>query len=63
MVLTSHLISYIHHLFNQYDTLQEVRVWEEPVTIPTYGVGQPEKNPTFLEKCVSGRSGNTILHP
>ncbi|MBC7570082.1 MAG: DUF5107 domain-containing protein [Spirosoma sp.] len=42
--------------------LQEVRVWEEPVTIPTYGVGQPEKNPMFLEKRVyQGSSG--VVYP
>ena len=27
-------------------------VWQERVMIPTYGVGQPEKNPMFLEKRV-----------
>ena len=42
--------------------VQEVRVWEEPVTIPTYGVGQPEKNPMFLEKRVyQGSSG--VVYP
>ena len=42
--------------------LQEVRVWEESVTIPTYGVGQPEKNPMFLEKRVyQGSSG--VVYP
>ncbi len=30
----------------------QVRVWEEDVTIPTYGIGQPDKNPMFLEKRV-----------
>ena len=43
-------------------TSQEVRVWEEPVTIPTYGVGKPEKNPMFLEKRVyQGSSG--VVYP
>ena len=38
--------------------LQEVRIWEESITIPTYGVGKPEKNPMFLEKRVyQGSSG------
>ena len=35
-----------------------VRVWEEKVIIPTYGVGTPNKNPMFLEKRVyQGSSG------
>ncbi len=43
-------------------TAQKVRVWEEPVTIPTYGVGKPEKNPMFLEKRVyQGSSG--VVYP
>jgi tetratricopeptide (TPR) repeat protein len=43
-------------------TSQEVRVWQEPVTIPTYGVGTPEKNPMFLEKRVyQGSSG--VVYP
>ena len=42
--------------------LQEVNVWEEQVTIPTYGVGAPEKNPMFLEKRVyQGSSG--VVYP
>ncbi len=42
--------------------LQEVRVWEEAVTIPTYGIGMPEKNPMFLEKRVyQGSSG--VVYP
>ncbi|CAN5209849.1 DUF5107 domain-containing protein [soil metagenome] len=42
--------------------LQEVSVWEEEVTIPTYGVGAPEKNPMFLEKRVyQGSSG--VVYP
>src|SRR5438874_10476825 len=36
----------------------EVRVWEEAVVIPTYGVGEPDRNPMFLEKRVyQGSSG------
>lgn len=35
-----------------------VRVWQEDVVIPTYGVGKPEKNPMFLERRVyQGSSG------
>jgi tetratricopeptide (TPR) repeat protein len=42
--------------------LQEVRVWEEEVVIPTYGIGMPEKNPMFLEKRVyQGSSG--VVYP
>lgn len=35
-----------------------VKAWKERVTIPTYEVGEPEKNPVFLEKRVyQGSSG------
>jgi len=41
-----------------------VLVWEEQVTIPTYGIGEPEKNPMFLEKRVyQGSSGVVYPHP
>jgi tetratricopeptide (TPR) repeat protein len=41
-----------------------VNVWEETVTIPTYGLGKPEKNPIFLEKRVyQGSSGVVYPHP
>jgi tetratricopeptide (TPR) repeat protein len=41
-----------------------VRVWEENVTIPTYGTGKPEKNPIFLENRVyQGSSGVVYPHP
>ena len=30
----------------------DVKVWKEKVKIPTYGVGNPDKNPMFLEKRV-----------
>jgi tetratricopeptide (TPR) repeat protein len=41
-----------------------VRVWEETVDIPTYGVGEPNKNPMFLEKRVyQGSSGRVYPHP
>ena len=41
-----------------------VKVWEEEVVIPTYGVGKPEKNPIFLEKRVyQGSSGVVYPHP
>ncbi len=38
--------------------MEEARVWEEEVVIPTYEVGKPDKNPMFLEKRVyQGSSG------
>ena len=41
-----------------------VRIWEEDVTLPTYGVGAPDKNPMFLEKRVyQGSSGKVYPYP
>lgn len=41
-----------------------VKVWEEARDIPTYGVGEPDKNPMFLEKRVyQGSSGRVYPHP
>ena len=41
-----------------------VKAWVEKVTIPTYGTGEPEKNPMFLEKRVyQGSSGVVYPHP
>ncbi len=41
-----------------------VRAWREQVTIPTYEVGRPEKNPIFLEKRVyQGSSGVVYPYP
>lgn len=41
-----------------------VKVWKEKVTIPTYEVGRPEKNPIFLEKRVyQGSSGTVYPYP
>jgi tetratricopeptide (TPR) repeat protein len=41
-----------------------VRIWEQNVVIPTYGIGEPEKNPIFLEKRVyQGSSGTVYPHP
>lgn len=43
-------------------TQQGVKVWQEIVVIPTYGVGKPEKNPMFFEKRVyQGSSG--VVYP
>lgn len=42
----------------------EVKAWSEVVVIPTYGIGQPEKNPIFLEKRVyQGSCGSVYPHP
>ena len=41
-----------------------VKAWREKVTIPTYEVGKPEKNPMFLEKRVyQGSSGVVYPYP
>lgn len=41
-----------------------VKAWREPVVIPTYEVGKPEKNPIFLEKRVyQGSSGVVYPYP
>jgi tetratricopeptide (TPR) repeat protein len=41
-----------------------VRSWTEQITLPTYGIGKPEKNPMFLEKRVyQGSSGVVYPHP
>ncbi len=45
-------------------TDSNVKVWSERVTIPTYGIGEPEKNPIFLEKRVyQGSSGVVYPNP
>lgn len=44
--------------------MEDVKVWEEDVIIPTYGVGEPEKHPMFLEKRVyQGSSGVVYPYP
>ncbi|MCE1155704.1 MAG: DUF5107 domain-containing protein, partial [Bacteroidales bacterium] len=44
--------------------MMKVKAWEEVVTIPTYEVGKPEKNPMFLEKRVyQGSSGVVYPYP
>ena len=41
-----------------------VKAWRELVTIPTYEIGKPEKNPIFLEKRVyQGSSGVVYPYP
>jgi len=42
----------------------KVKVWQEDVIIPTYEIGNPEKNPIFLEKRVyQGSSGAVYPYP
>lgn len=44
--------------------MENVKVWEEDILLPTYGVGKPEKNPMFLEKRVyQGSSGVVYPYP
>lgn len=44
--------------------LSKTAIWEETVMIPTYGVGEPNKNPMFLDKRVyQGSSGRVYPHP
>ena len=38
-----------------------VKVWEEDILLPTYGIGKPEKNPMFLENvCIREAAGSYI---
>ncbi len=44
--------------------MRSARVWEEKVTIPTYEIGEAEKNPVFLDKRVyQGSSGKVYPYP
>lgn len=44
--------------------MEKVKIWEEEVVIPTYEVGEPDKNPMFLEKRVyQGSSGKVYPYP
>ncbi|MEO6914859.1 MAG: DUF5107 domain-containing protein [Chitinophagaceae bacterium] len=44
--------------------INTVAAWYEKITIPTYGIGKPEKNPVFLEKRVyQGATGVVYPHP
>ncbi len=43
---------------------EQVECWEESVSIPTYRIGEPERNPMFLEKRVyQGSSGVVYPYP
>ena len=51
-------------LFSRRGVRGEVSAWQEKVAIPTYEIGQPEKNPIFLEKRVyQGSSGVVYPYP
>ncbi len=42
----------------------KVKAWSEQITIPTYEVGEAEKNPVFLEKRIyQGSSGSVYPYP
>jgi len=44
--------------------MTNAKAWVEKISIPTYKIGQPEKNPMFLEKRVyQGSSGVVYPHP
>lgn len=44
--------------------MQSVSVVEQTISIPTYGVGQPDKNPQFIENRVyQGSSGKVYPYP
>lgn len=43
---------------------KEVRAWREDIVLPTYEIGEEEKNPIFLEKRVyQGSSGSVYPYP
>lgn len=44
--------------------MTKAAVWEEKVKIPTYGIGEPDKNPMFFEKRVyQGSTGKVYPYP
>ena len=44
--------------------MEPVQAWAETVSIPTYAIGQPDRNPMFLEKRVyQGSSGVVYPYP
>lgn len=44
--------------------VENVKAWEEDILLPTYSIGEPEKNPMFLEKRVyQGSSGVVYPYP
>jgi tetratricopeptide (TPR) repeat protein len=44
--------------------MQQVKIWEEVTFIPTYEVGEPEKNPLFIDQRVyQGSTGKVYPYP
>ena len=44
--------------------MKDVKAWKETIQLPTYKIGEPDKNPMFLEKRVyQGSSGVVYPHP
>jgi tetratricopeptide (TPR) repeat protein len=44
--------------------MEQIKVWEEKIIIPTYEIGEPEKNPMFIEKRVyQGSTGKVYPYP
>jgi tetratricopeptide (TPR) repeat protein len=44
--------------------MSAVKIWQEQVILPTYGIGEQNKNPMFLEKRVyQGSSGKVYPYP
>lgn len=44
--------------------MEQVKIWEEQVVIPTYEIGEADKNPIFLDKRVyQGSSGKIYPYP
>ena len=44
--------------------MSQAKVWVEQITIPTYEIGEAEKNPIFLDKRVyQGSSGKVYPYP
>lgn len=44
--------------------MEQAKVWKEKVVIPTYEIGEPEKNPMFIDKRVyQGSTGKVYPYP
>ena len=44
--------------------MDDVRIWEERIVLPTYEIGEADKNPMFLESRVyQGSSGKVYPYP
>lgn len=44
--------------------MEQVKIWEEQVVIPTYEIGEADKNPIFLDKRVyQGSTGKIYPYP